>query len=1128
MTSFRARPRLSLVVGAMLLVALVVLVVSRIAFLHGETLRRWRASLEGGAVTTQATVDGWYGERVGDAEMLAASVALLDRVAGAPAANEPRPVERLLAPTLRRQNSLGGWVLDANDRVIAGTNGLTIFPAEIVAAREARLRRRSVRSAIVTGPVSSSIAIASPVPPGPHVRGSGDPVTIVLRSDVVAAFTPWVTGRPNAAMSLFSTPSPDGAVTVAACPGHSPPVCVTHHGELKRGSAADLSLSRVDTFGVFPAVEGGEPVLAVTRYDSTLGWGIVRRVKRSDAFVPFWKALALEGLFLLVVLALLAMFVDARERRLRVRRMREQAHADQRLATIVDAATDGLLSFDDGLVITMSNAAVDRMLGYPRGALVGRELLELFSPEWRGYLRRSLADFMRATTTGVSLADTEWCQALRLDGTFLAVDARLGRAELDGVALYTMGLHDVSERARTESFLSRQRHILEQIASGSPTSESLCTLFDLMESEAPQMRFAAYELSHDGIVAHIVCAPHLPAGFVEVTDEIVVGPVSAAVGTAIFRDEPVYSTDIATDPLWETSREYILAHGVRGAWAIPLHAADGRSIGALACYYSEARGPSMRELELASAAVHLASIALYTSRDAASLRASEASFRSFVENAPAAIFRETRYGRLVSANPAMLTLLGYDSVDALQEAAERKSLYHDLAARARMLAELESHDVVRGQEVEWCRADGSLVTVRVSARAYRDDRGEIWLWEGYAEDVTLLRAAEQALRRNERLAAVGQLVSGVAHELNNPLSSILHFAEDLLTDERSREDAEALGVICDQARRSRAIVRDLLSFVRQRATNAEPLALAEVVAGTLRMMRSTAELGGARLHADLDDERATVVADRGGVEQVVTNLVSNAVQAAGAGGDVWIRVAGAGSDVRLIVEDSGPGIPADVRPHIFDPFFTTKPTGEGTGLGLSVTLGLVEQMGGRITVEPRLNGALGSCFVVTLPRVDAADMKRATATASPMVEPSLAALLPTVRKRHALVIDDEPTIRAALCRFFTRRGWTVDEACDGAAGLALLDARGDEFDVVISDLRMPGVSGVELHDRLALEHPSILERMIFSTGDVASSEAASFVRRTTCLVLQKPFELRMLDEVIALVDARIEASRRSA
>ncbi|MDB4887049.1 MAG: sensor protein, partial [Gemmatimonadetes bacterium] len=580
--------------------------------------------------------------------------------------------------------------------------------------------------------------------------------------------------------------------------------------------------------------------------------------------------------------------------------------------------------------------------------------------------------------------------------------------------------------------------------------------------------------------------------------------------------EPVQSADIASDPLWTASRAcVVMSYGVRACWATPLRGADGRLVGALACFCDTARPATPRELELASTVVHLASIALSSARDAASIRSSEASFRSFVENAPAAIFRETLHGHLVSTNAAMLALLRYPDGESLARAASAGQLYADDAARRRLVAALEADDLARGLEVDWCRADGTRVTVRLSARAYRDERTRVWLWEGYAEDVTPLRQAESALRRNEKLAAVGQLVSGVAHELNNPLSSILHFAEDLLDDRRTQGDAEALGMIRDQARRSRSIVRDLLSFVQQRDVVAEAVSLAGTVAATVRAMMPSAEMLGVRVHLETAQE-SVVHLDRAALEQVITNLLSNAIQAAGMGGEVWVRTACGPGCCRIVVEDSGPGISPEVLPRIFDPFFTTKPTGEGTGLGLSVSLGIVEQFGGRIATEPRGGNLPGSRFVVTLPLTGGpADTAIAPAVAAtparPVMEPGSC---------RVLLIDDEPSIRSALRRFFTRRGWQVEEAGDGAAGLALLSRDAGRFALVVSDLRMPGLSGVDLHDRLVADRSQVLPRMIFSTGDVASHEAASFVQRTSCPVLQKPFELAELDDLITLLTER--------
>lgn len=1110
----------------------------RVRYLQHEMLSRWHTALEGGAITTQATVDEWFAERRADAAELGASVIVHAGVSN-DGGTASRPFAQVLAPVVRRGKFVGIWVLDPAGQVLAQSIPDSVSDAERAAVRNARTTDDVVQSAVMArGPHAAFLSFVVPIPDSISVaRGRTRPSVIVLRADLVAAFAPWATGRPNAAMSLLSTPTPEGAVLITACPDQPMPVCIANLTALDKGIPAALALAGVDTFGVFSSFEG-ERVLATTRFDTTLGWGIVRRVRYADAVVPLWTELGIEAAFLAVLLALAGVAAYAANRTVRVRRLSAQREAADRLAVVVDASTDGIVSLDETLTIQMVNGAVERLLGYTRESLIGRSVFTLFAERWHGPLTESLRALGRTTEPRAPLADTERCVAICADGRLVLVDARVGRAMVDQQPLYVMGLRDVSERARAEAFLQGQRQVLELIATGAPPRETMTQLLNVLEGEASQLRCAVYEMDDEWQIARIVAAPSLPAEFRVAFAEIVVAPMSGGgvVASAVYRGETVLSPDIATDPLWTESLAISLASGVRGAWAIPLRAADGRIIGALACFYDEARPATPRERELARAAVHLASIALSSARDASSLRASEASFRSFVENAPAAIFRETRRGMLVSTNPAMVALLGYSSSSSLAQAAGADKLYHNPDSRARLLASLEADDVVRGLEVEWRRADGSLVAVRLSAHAYRDDRGEVWLWEGYAEDVTSLRATEGALRLSERLAVVGQLISGVAHELNNPLSSIMHFAEDLLADDRSTDDAEALHVIRDQARRSRAIVRDLLSFVRQREITSEPLLIGELMATTARAMRPPLDALGVQLHVEGDDYQAVVLADRSGLEQIVTNLVMNAAQAAGWAGQVWITASASEHGCQLSVEDSGAGIPDDVLPRIFDPFFTTKHTGEGTGLGLSVTLGIVEQFGGRIIVVPKVAGR-GARFTVFLPCIDPRSMtshEREDARAPLEVavpdateQPSehagvVAAVAPT---RVALIIDDEPTIRAALRRYFTRRGWMVEEAADGAAGLALIESHGDSFGVVVSDLRMPGFSGIELHDRLAMDRPEMLRRFVFSTGDVASSEAASFVQRTACPVLQKPFELRMLDTIIAGVAHGAPAER---
>ena len=1116
------RTRRRVTTGAALGVALVVVGVGvwqRLEHMHRQQLDYWRQALAGGALTTQLTVDDWYAERVADAEDLASSAALVtDRDA-----RDLAPLRPRLQSALRRPEVAGVWVVNAAGAVLAASGADTLFAAEREAAARAAASAKTVHSRLVAiSPVRTFLTIAAPV--APSSRSSSHPIgqVVLLRVDVIAAFSPWATGRPNAAQSVLVAPGTSGLVIVRVCPTERPPICISTRPAADSSTPVALALSGRHTFGELVSVDG-VPVLAATRYDSTMGWGIVRRIATRDAFAFLRREAAIEGALLAALLALAGLGAFTASRVGRLRRLHAQSRADLRLATVVDASIDGLFSLDDAFQITLANASTERLFGRSRTELRGRPVLELFAAEERDMLAEQLGQ-MRASIAGTP-RERIGATALHLDRGPLPVSLVLARAPIEGEgSLLTMGVHDLSERAHAEAFLTRQRQVLELIASSPPMRQALDAVIGIVESEAPAVQCAAYELQDDGVVLTLVAAPTIPADFAIATEEVITGPVSDAVGTAVFRGEPVFSADIASDPLWARSRAYVLSYGLRGGWAMPLRGADGVLIGALAFYLREARDPTPREVELSNTAVHLASIAMASSRDAASLRGSEASFRSFVQNAPAAIFRETRLGHLVTANAAMVALLGYVNAEALVAAGDAGQLYDDDQARRALLASLESSDVVRGVELEWRRADRTRVTVRLSARAYRDDRARVWLWEGYAEDVTPLRQAEHALRRSEKLAAVGQLISGVAHELNNPLSSILHFADDLLADPRTPGDAEALGVIREQARRSRSIVRDLLSFVQQRQANVQVVVLGATVAATVRAMSPAAQRSGVALHVGhLDD--VSVLVDLTGLEQVITNLLSNAMHAAGAGGEVRVRTECIPGWCRLVVDDTGPGIAPDVLPRIFDPFFTTKPTGEGTGLGLSVTLGIVQQLGGRIVTEPLPPGVRGTRFVATLP------LPRAGAAEEVARAPSLAVTPPQPRAviapvathgapamagppRSVLVIDDEATIRAALCRFFTRRGWRVEEAEDGSAALALIGRTGGGYDLVVSDLRMPGFSGVDLHDHLAANDPGLLRRVIFSTGDVASHDAASFVQRTRCPVLKKPFELRTLDEIV--------------
>jgi signal transduction histidine kinase len=426
------------------------------------------------------------------------------------------------------------------------------------------------------------------------------------------------------------------------------------------------------------------------------------------------------------------------------------------------------------------------------------------------------------------------------------------------------------------------------------------------------------------------------------------------------------------------------------------------------------------------------------------------------------------------------------------------------------------------------------------------------------------RRLEGALNDSERMAALGRLVSGVAHELNNPISAILHFAEGMLDDERSDDDVEALGIVRGEALRARGIIHNLLALSRARAHDAGVVDVRERLAWAVRVLTAQVTLGGAHLELDAHGELGTIEIDWSAIEQVLINLVINAAHAAGRGGRVRVGARRDATQLEITVDDDGPGIPPHIMTRLFEPFFTTKAAGEGTGLGLSVSLRIMHQQGGVLRAENRRapSGEVeGARFVMRIPIRPAAatpflstdhDGSRAPAGPSHSAERAMLSTKdsgnedpsrshppqtganaagpgtsgsPKQRAPRALIIDDEPSVRLALRRLFTRSGWEVEEAEEGVTGLRLAlqaDPADDRrYDLVVSDLRMPGLSGIELYDAIAEERPALLARLVFTTGDVASEEAAAFVARASCTVLQKPFELSALKALMsrALGDA---------
>ncbi len=366
------------------------------------------------------------------------------------------------------------------------------------------------------------------------------------------------------------------------------------------------------------------------------------------------------------------------------------------------------------------------------------------------------------------------------------------------------------------------------------------------------------------------------------------------------------------------------------------------------------------------------------------------------------------------------------------------------------------------------------------------------------EDISEQQALEAQLIQSEKMAAVGTLVSGVAHELNNPLTSIAGLSELLL--ERagaapSPESREHLRVINEEAERAGRIVRDLLTFARKGPAERQPVDLADVVRRTVLLAGYELRRRGIDVETTLAPALPPVLGDRHQLQQIVLNLVTNAAQALNrlppdASKRVTIAAAAESGRLVLKVADTGPGLSDEVRKRMFSPFFTTKGPGEGTGLGLFVSYGIAEAHGGSLTAEP---SARGATLVLTLPA-----MRDGWAAAPGPVDerPAPAAA------RRILVVDHDPVVRQVVAALFARDGHQVDATADPADALRL--AQLERYDLVIAD-RLAAPGGEPLAAALARLPGDLARRLVLSTSDAHAAAPPDGPP-----MLAKPFDLREL------------------
>ena len=544
---------------------------------------------------------------------------------------------------------------------------------------------------------------------------------------------------------------------------------------------------------------------------------------------------------------------------------------------------------------------------------------------------------------------------------------------------------------------------------------------------------------------------------------------------------------------------------VQTAAAVPLRA-HGEVVGSLVVVDPRTGTLAPDDIRLLSTVATHAAVAIANARFFELVRRGKEQWETAFDALSEGMAVVDDQGKVVRANRSLAAMLGQTPPAVIGS-----HLCHALLGRSHALMELL--DAVRRGErpaaiVE--RSENHAHTFRINAARVPGSEpapNAVVL----VQDVTEQQTMEANLIQSEKLATVGQLVSGVAHELNNPLTSIAGLSEFLLEQkELGQGDRGHLKVIHEQAERAGRIVRNLLTFARKGPAERSRVDLNDVVQRTLLLMSYDFKLRHVDAKTTLAATLPDVLGDRHALQQVVLNLLTNAAQAAAGNPpdqprlveiETWFD-----TQIHVRISDNGPGIPEHVVRQLFTPFFTTKDTGQGTGLGLSISYSILEAHEGHIAYERPAGGATGASFRIDLPPAPAG----VVATVNEPAEPA-SPLPPGIAKRSILLVDDDPAVRRLVVALFGREGHTVEVARNAQHGLEL--ASSQRFDLIIVD-GQTSTKGKLFVEELVARAPDLKPRTLVATGDVrpATEEA---LQRLGLRYVRKPFNLRDLREEAA-------------
>ena len=796
----------------------------------------------------------------------------------------------------------------------------------------------------------------------------------------------------------------------------------------------------------------------------------------------------------------------------------EKAYSEQ----IIENAPEAISIIDEEQRILRINGEFTRLFGYTAAEAAGRALDELIVPPDR-YAETA---WITQSIRGGSNLSLE-TRRQRKDGSLVEVLLATSPVMLNGKRIGAYASYrDITEQKRAEELNAA----MYAIAARSQSAEDLQQFYAAIHNIVGQLMYTRnfYIAIYDP-QSQLLSFPY----FVDEEDPT---PEPKRLGRGLTEyvlrtGEPLLATPAVFEELMQRGEVELIGAPSLDWLGVPLKS-GANTIGVLVVQsYNENLRFGERDREILKFVSQQLAAAIEHKRYEEALRHSEARYRSLILSAVFGIYRCTLGGRFLDVNPALISMLGYGSVEEVLALDARREVYVNPQEIDRLTDEYQRTGSLNGVEVQWKHKDGHTITVRLNGRAASSSGEEPEeVLELIAEDITERRQLEEQFRQAQKMEAVGRLAGGVAHDFNNLLMVINGYTEVLLEQlEPASEMHQKVQSIQQAADRAATLTRQLLAFSRKQVLELKVVDVNAVIGDMERLLRPL--IGeNIELLTRLSTEAGRTRADAGQLEQVIMNLVVNAKDSMPEGGKITIQSSNVtvrpnlgehrfiqpGRYSVISVADTGQGMDKETQSRIFEPFFTTKEKGKGTGLGLSTVYGIVKQSNGYVFAESQIGA--GTTFYVYLPRVEETVEELGPVTTQESEKGGC---------ETVLLVEDEESVRELVRVTLISRGYKVLEAENGESGLRIAEATKGPIDILVTDVVMPGMGGRELAKRLVALRPGT--SVLYLSGYTEDAIVTQGALSPGTAFLQKPFTLQNLaKKVREVLRSRQQAKSASA